>query len=333
MNVVARYYGDWAFGTPTLSGGKIYFMKEGSFLDIMEYDPALDTTILLFHDPIPLFQPGGNWNYTNCTRPPSYQQLLEVIPNEDPILSNIPATQTVCSNQNYTAGFTISDADNDTMSFQITSSNPSLIPVTNISITNVGSAYTINYSGVTNQTGTTTITITALDGYGGKVNFAFVVNVNASPTISITQSSTTLTANQNGAIYQWINCDNNTAIAGANNQSFTANTSGNYAVAITANNCNDTSACISVVVNTVGITELASDNSFSIFPNPTNGQFTLLCPTENASITVTNIMGQEIIREQTKQKTITLQLDNNGVYIVYVKTRQGTTTQKLIVNK
>jgi uncharacterized repeat protein (TIGR03803 family) len=329
---VTKYYGDLAFGTPTLSGGKIYFMKEGSFLQLLEYNPALDTTIILYNAPIPLFQPGGNWNYTNCTRPPSYQQLLEVIPNQDPILSNFPLTQTVCSNQNYTANFTISDADNDTMSFQITSSNPSLIPITNISITNSGSVYTIYYTSVNNQTGTTTIAITALDGYGGTVNFAFVVNV-TSPNVGITQSLTTLTANQNGATYQWIDCNTNTAIAGATNQSFTANTSGNYAVSITANNCRDTSACFPVLVNTVGIPEPTNDNSFNIYPNPTSGQFTILLPTEDAGIIVTNVMGQEILKEQAKQKTITLQIDNNGVYFVYVKTKQGTTTQKLIVNQ
>ncbi|MCD6069027.1 MAG: hypothetical protein K0S33_3853 [Bacteroidetes bacterium] len=57
----------------------------------------------------------------------------------------------------YTATFTISDADNDTMSFQIASSNTSLIPITTISITNIDSVYTLNYSVVNNQTETTTM--------------------------------------------------------------------------------------------------------------------------------------------------------------------------------
>ena len=181
LNVVARYYGDYAFGTPTLSGGKIYFMKEGSFSQILEYDPVLDTTIIVHDEPIPLFQGVGNWNYNDCTRPPSYQQLLEVIPNEDPLLSNIPTIQTVCSNQINTATFTINDADLDTMSFQITSSNPGLIPVVNISVTNLNNLYTITYSSSTNQTGITTLSLTASDGYGGSVSFSFEIQVNASP--------------------------------------------------------------------------------------------------------------------------------------------------------
>jgi hypothetical protein len=87
-----------------------------------------------------------------------------------------------------------------------------------------------------------------------------------------------------------------------------------------------------VLISTVGIPESTNNNSFSIYPNPTSGQFTILLPTENASIRVTNMMGEEIIKEQAKQKTITLQLNANGVYIVYVKTKEGTTAQKLIVS-
>jgi uncharacterized repeat protein (TIGR03803 family) len=327
-----RIFGDYPFGTPTLSGGKIYLMKEGAYLELLEYDPVSDTTIILYNESIPLFQT-GNWNYTNCTRPPSYTQLLEVIPNEDPILLSFPNTQTICSNQNYTTTFTISDADKDTMNFQIESSNIALIPIANISITNIDSVYTINYTSANNQTGTTTISITALDGYGGTVNFTFIVNVNASPNIGITQSLATLTANQTGANYQWINCSDNSAIAGANSQSYTATTAGDYAVAIITNNCADTSACISVPLDIVGVLEPTNDNSFFIYPNPTSGQFTISLSTDEATITITDLLGQQIIKTQTTQKTTTLQLDNNGLYIVYVKIKQGTTTQKLIVNR
>ena len=401
------------FGTPVYSGGKIYFLSEGSFLNLYEYNPVLDTTIIVYSEPIPLFQVGGNWNYSNCRAPLSYQQLLEVIPNKDPILSNIPITQTVCSNQNNTTTFTISDADNDTMSFQIVSSDTSLISPANISISNVDSVYTINYTSVNNQSGIDTISIITNDGYGGKVNFSFVVDVNSTPITTVTpnnstticfgesitltanagtgysyqwqvdstnitgatainyvtstagnysvvvtnsstcssislattlnvdalpntgvtQNQTTLTSNQNGANYQWIDCNNNTAIAGANNQSFTAISTGSYAVAITTNNCIDTSACISVLVSTVGMLESSNDNSFTIYPNPTSSQFTILLPIESAQIIITNIMGQEIINEQVTQKSKLLQIENNGVYIVSVKTKQGTTRQNLIVNR
>jgi altronate dehydratase len=83
----------------------------------------------------------------------------------------------------------------------------------------------------------------------------------------------------------------------------------------------------------VGLTEITSENSFSIYPNPTNGQFTVFLPTENAEIIVTDILGQEIIKIQTTQNTSNLQINNNGIYNIYVQTAQGTATQKLIVNR
>jgi len=83
----------------------------------------------------------------------------------------------------------------------------------------------------------------------------------------------------------------------------------------------------------VGISE--SDNLLDIviFPNPSNGDFTILLPTEKAEIIVTDILGQQILKIQATQKTTNLQLDYNGVYIVYVTTKQGTATRKLIVNR
>ncbi|MCX6189390.1 MAG: T9SS type A sorting domain-containing protein [Bacteroidetes bacterium] len=71
----------------------------------------------------------------------------------------------------------------------------------------------------------------------------------------------------------------------------------------------------------------------AIYPNPTSGQFTILLPIDNATIIVTDLLGQQIIKKQVTLQTTNLQLDNNGVYIVYLITKQGTATQKLIVNR
>lgn len=174
------------FGTPTYSGGKIYFSTESSFLNLYEYDPVLDTTINLYTESIPLFQPGGNWNYTNCVAPPSYQQLLEVIPNEAPLLFNIPGIQTICTNQLDSVLFKITDADLDTMHFQINSSNSALLPAANISISNVDSIYTLHYTPALNESGSTIVNIIADDGYGDSVHFSFSILINPLPTVSIT---------------------------------------------------------------------------------------------------------------------------------------------------
>lgn len=78
---------------------------------------------------------------------------------------------------------------------------------------------------------------------------------------------------------------------------------------------------------------LEEDNAFSIYPNPTNGKFVVELLTDNAVITVTDLLGKEIIKTQTTQRITNLQIDKNGTYIVYVTTKQGKATRKLIVSK
>ena len=87
------------------------------------------------------------------------------------------------------------------------------------------------------------------------------VLLNNIPIVTASIVGATITANQNGATYQWIDCNNgNTPIAGQTNQSFTATVSGNYSVIVTQNNCSDTSSCYSIsnVIN--------CDNNTAISP-------------------------------------------------------------------
>jgi len=309
-------------------------MKEGSFLELVEYDPVSDMTIIVYSEPIPLFQPGGNWNYTNCTRPPSYQQLLEVIPNEAPMLQNSPTTQTACSNQVNTATFTLNDADLDTIDFQIASSNPALLAITNISVTNVDSIYTITYSGINNQTGATTLSFIAEDGYGGSINFSFLVNVVASPAIGVTQDLPTLTSQQNNASsYQWIDCSNITAIAGATNQSYTATSSGSYAVVINTGACSDTSQCVDVTILEIDKSGLQS--SIMIFPNPTSGLITILQNNSTETeIEIHNIIGRLIYKTRIAKQQATVDLSKEAKGVYFVKTtdhNRNVTNRKIII--
>jgi hypothetical protein len=118
-----------------------------------------------------------------------------------------------------------------------------------------------------------TYSLTALDSNGCS-NTTFVnLIVKPLPSNLVTKNKTVLTASLSGASYQWINCANKAIIVGANSQSFTVSSNGNYAVIITQNGCSDTSICINV--NSVGINE-NHFKTFSIFPNPANNKINIV---------------------------------------------------------
>ena len=83
-----------------------------------------------------------------------------------------------------------------------------------------------------------------------------------------------MTSNNAGANYQWLDCNNNNAIIlSENGQSYTPISNGNYAVQLTENGCIDTSDCI--LINTIGIIENNFESRVSLYPNPTNGLFSI----------------------------------------------------------
>ncbi|MHC1706547.1 MAG: LamG-like jellyroll fold domain-containing protein [Bacteroidales bacterium] len=86
------------------------------------------------------------------------------------------------------------------------------------------------------------------------------------PNTAVTLSGVTLTAQQSGATYKWVNCNTGfSLIPGATGQSYTATANGSYAVIVTMNNCSDTSNC--VAVTSVGMPEDAG-TVIGCYPNP-----------------------------------------------------------------
>ncbi len=85
---------------------------------------------------------------------------------------------------------------------------------------------------------------------------------------TVTENGLTLTANQTGAAYTWVDCNNgNQPIAGATTQSYTASANGSYAVNVEQNGCSVTSNC--VAITTVGLDDFQA-GLFRIYPNPTS---------------------------------------------------------------
>jgi len=145
--------------------------------------------------------------------------------------------------------------------------------------------------------------------------------------ISITNASPTLTSNETGASYQWLDCDNNNAIIlGETSQSFTATANGNYAVEIKVGNCVDTSACENIIINSIN--EL-SDLGISIYPNPINDFFTIRFDNEIKSInySISTIEGRLVkYANDVIGNNLIVDLSNESKGIYFLTINQGETT-------
>jgi len=183
-----------------------------------------------------------------------------------------------------------------------------------------GSTYTTS-----NNTATYTIFGGAANGCDSLVTLDLTINM---LDVSVIENGFTLTANQSGAAYQWIDCNNNNPIPGETNQNFTATASGSYAVIIDNGTCADTSDCYTITV--LGIEDF--NNSVAIYPNPVNDNITINGEAIK-SIKVTDFKGRTVRRLLTSGNQITIDLSGNakGVYFVNVETKKGILIKKIVL--
>jgi hypothetical protein len=163
--------------------------------------------------------------------------------------------------------------------------------------------------------------------------------------ITVTQIPTTPTISANGLILtssavsgnQWY--FNGVAISGATGQTHTATQNGFYTVIVTINGCASASSTI-INVTGVGIDELNMEQSFTIYPNPSDGNFTLLFVSfqkANYAIEIRNVLGQLIYQfnaENIKgefRKPLSVKEYGKGVYFVAIKNKELAVAKKIVV--
>lgn len=138
--------------------------------------------------------------------------------------------------------------------------------------------------------------------------------------LSISQAGNTMISNEANASYQWINCDTDSIIPGATNQSLTVTQSGNFAVILDNGTCIDTSACVSII--SVGLEENKLEESFTIYPNPIKDKFTIDLEKNYSSIQLTIMDANGKIVQSNNynnQRLIKLSLNTPaGVYFLKV---------------
>ncbi|HKR05931.1 MAG TPA: LamG-like jellyroll fold domain-containing protein [Bacteroidia bacterium] len=164
-----------------------------------------------------------------------------------------------------------------------------------------------------------------------------VIELNLSVTsvdTSVTQNGVTLTSNQAGATYQWLDCHIGLAIIpGATSQTYNPIFDGSYAVAVTVNNCTDTSACY--LVTGVGISEDVNSAYLSVFPNPADKRLSIdLGKTQkNVSILITDAKGREILNTvypEMKSSNFNTSVWRQGIYILKITSENMNAVVKVV---
>ena len=140
----------------------------------------------------------------------------------------------------------------------------------------------------------------------------------------ISQSGNILIVNPAAATYQW--SLNGTPISGATSQTYVATQSGVYTVATTSNtSCPAISA--GFTVTGVGINEVSSSGIFKLYPNPSNGKFTIESSDfSGAEITIYDVLGRAVYQKQLLSSTESIDMSSvtNGTYYLVLKGQQTT---------
>jgi hypothetical protein len=182
-------------------------------------------------------------------------------------------------------------------------------------------------------TGVYTDVLTNAAGCDSTVTTDLTVDAPIDVTID-NSSSPTLTANQAGATYQWVDCNNgNMPIALATDQSYTPTANGSYAVEITVGSCISPSSC--ETITTIGIGENDFINNIRIYPNPTSDITTVYFGnTQNVvNYTLTAVDGRIISQQQNvSAQSINIDLSNEskGVYLLKVDNNSSANVYRIV---
>ncbi|MCF8464572.1 MAG: T9SS type A sorting domain-containing protein [Flavobacteriales bacterium] len=146
--------------------------------------------------------------------------------------------------------------------------------------------------------------------------------------VATTVNGGTITADQAGATYQWVDCDNgNAAIADEDGQSFAPASSGNYAVEVTLNGCTETSGCVNMMVT--GIIE-AHAAELKIFPIPVTQLLNVVCSEDVQALHVYAVSGQLLATYAQNTKAIDVSMLSNGMYLLVVQIESGQMQRRFV---
>ena len=151
--------------------------------------------------------------------------------------------------------------------------------------------------------------------------------------LTVSTTATTLEADQTDAIYQWINCEDNSIVEGANSKVFSPTLTGNYAAIVTKNDCADTTACYSITITGIDKT---TTSSLTVYPNPAKDMVNIsVSAAVNGTISLTDIHGNIVASKAIDgtESSISTSDFASGVYVLKIATPSYTTTKQVVIVK
>ena len=152
--------------------------------------------------------------------------------------------------------------------------------------------------------------------------------------VTVTVTSTDMTANKANATYRWLDCNNSYAlVTGGTQRTFTPpNPSGSYAVQVQFGGCTDTSDCFTLVG--VGLNE-NKKQSLRCFPNPSTG-ITLVDHSNIrvGTIAIYSVAGNKVMQytDLSEGKTVMdLSSHPKGVYLIRLESKEATLVERLVL--
>ena len=229
----------------------------------------------------------------------------------------------------------------------VTSTSASICVGKTTTLTASGSAvsYSWNPSGVTTNTitvaaanaGFFTFTVTGTSALGCSKSITTnliglpnpTINITATPSVICNGQSVTLTAS-GASTYTWTG-------GVVNGTPFSPTMTATYSVTGTSaiGSCT-ASAANTVTVNTcTGIQENQNTIVFNVFPNPSNGNFTVQSSVYPAVLVMYDVTGKQVIRKEITEMETSLNVSqlNNGVYYISLTADSGSVNYKMLITK
>ena len=260
------------------------------------------------------------WTYDDGNGNTSTQDQDVVITDVTPPTATAPADVTTCDG---TVAFIGLTDVNDNCSTPVVSYE--------LSGASTGAGSGSDASAVLFNPGVTTVTYTLDDGHGNSSQYQLTVSYQLVEAIVVTIDAGTLSCATSGS-YQWINCADNSIIAGETASIFRPGVNGEYAVILTQGSCSDTSGCYSL--DYTGIVDDRYQN-YKVYPNPAHDYVSIEMSREhtNVSIKVFDMTGNlHKIEELDRFMKTDLDLSEfkAGLYMIQIHSDQMDSVARII---